>query len=1153
MSDTSSEAPAEAADKSLFARLGGESAISAVVDEFSSVLQQDERVNRFFSNTDMNALAHHQKQFITYAFGGAAEYAGKPLREGHAGLGITEDDFRAVVDDLSKVLQSMGVPSDLIEEVQEVVETVKPDVLGEGKKSMQTTVIYDLEPENCELVKKHLQWVVDAVGSLEEVGQTIYDAIFNAAGEGKKLFVSPKKATAFRFISQVQRYVQGCDDVSYLDDELYNMGMRHIAYVTPAQCKEYMPVFINTIITIVQGVLDEEWDEFGMESWQKLLNYIGGMLIRNLSEFAGKVHLIRKSWRVITSIDTSVTGKSTSVDEDGEKEKTKAKGESSNFGESLYFNLGVMSPEISALFKRSKEQLAPMFGDGFGSLTVLISDPQLLNEELYILGIRHLKYGTTPEYFPVFGQAVMVTLRSMLPRDWNWAHEDAWGWLWETCSTYLSNTIQQGHINKHLIDETMDRIAGADIGSLGAICHQKLFSLSEDVQNYFYKPNSMVAYILEKVLYILSTLSHEPVSIAHEIRALGMRHIKYNIPPIYFPLFGKALVFTFGSTLEGYWTDDIEGAWTSVFDFVCRCMTRAVNEGSNLVTKAMVNNNVEEMVDVLKQAPRGIRDIWLLEVNVSGEILSPLYWALYDGKSNMAEFMLKDLLAIRADRETYYCGTQNLFLTHPGLIKNLALLSPNLLPVLFDGLMWRSRVTDNGYKRVNYFIRHCYGDPTAKRYLDPYHTPLAELGRLHYAELFIHPVVQFIVDLKWSCFVRSMFIQGQFFFFVVLVLFMVGYVGFDFEGEENSTRWDGAFYTRIVLAVFNILILTMRQIPRLIQEVQRDQVSTVRFGNLRVSLPISLTSPLNVSRLCVNVLLVISFATQREIVGSAISNSSADTVQSWATSLAAVNLWFLPFDWFSLDITLSSFKLRIGSLLGALSTSLLFATCLIVGFGCALSISFSTQNVVYSHAGESIAYLFAVLTGNFVFSGEGLTAQMQLIFIVYTIVAVLFLLNLMSAVFTASTYLQNKDVEGLTYLSRAKIIVELESVCTLEGRQEIWESHNFDQRVEFDEGDLGLNGCIQVSEALIKHAKDNKVDDHIQRFPGEASPKVPWPVTTNTAKTFDEKLASLEGTLSRILKSMREMMKKQKGAGNITSTSQGGTSQGSEAGLSEGD
>ena len=265
-----------------------------------------------------------------------------------------------------------------------------------------------------------------------------------------------------------------------------------------------MPVFIGTITSVVKGVLDEEWDEdLGGDAWAKLLSYIGGMLIRNLAEFTGKVHMIRKSWATITQ--TGVNAGSSQHKDDAEDDeedneegaevrgKKKSGGDgSNNFGESLYFNLGVMSAEIAALFKRPKDVLAPMFGQGFGSLTVLISDPNLLNEELYILSIRHLKYGTTPEYFPVFGQAVMVTLRSMLPRDWNWAHEDAWGWLWETCSTYLSATIEQGHINKRLIDDTMEKISGQSMATLGHMCHIRLFSLDDDVQNFFYKPNSIV-------------------------------------------------------------------------------------------------------------------------------------------------------------------------------------------------------------------------------------------------------------------------------------------------------------------------------------------------------------------------------------------------------------------------------------------------------------------------------------------------------------------------------------------------------------------------------------------------------------------------------------------------------------------------------------
>jgi hemoglobin-like flavoprotein len=225
----------------------------------------------------------------------------------------------------------------------------------------------------------------------------------------------------------------------------------------------------------------------------------------------------------------------------------------------------------------------------------------------------------------------MVTLRSMLPKDWNWAHEDAWGWLWETCSKFLSRSIEDGHVNKQLVDDTMEKLQGQDMVAVGVIVYTRLFELSDEVQNFFYKPNAMVTYIVKKVIWVLSTLSHEPILISHEVRSLGMRHIKYNIPPVHFPLFGKAILYALSACLEGFWTDGTEKSWLQIFEFVMKTMTRAVQEGSNLVTKSMVNNSVSEMEETLHQAPRGVRDLWVLEVNVSGEIISPFYWALYDG------------------------------------------------------------------------------------------------------------------------------------------------------------------------------------------------------------------------------------------------------------------------------------------------------------------------------------------------------------------------------------------------------------------------------------------------------------------------------------------------------------------------------------------
>ena len=51
-------------------------------------------------------------------------------------------------------------------------------------------------------------------------------------------------------------------------------------------------------------------------------------------------------------------------------------------------------------------------------------------------------------------------------------------------------------------------------------------------------------------------------------------------------------------------------------------------------------------------------------------------------------------------------------------------------------------------------------------------------------------------------------------------------------------------------------------------------------------------------------------------------------------------------------------------------------------------------------------------------------------------------------------------------------------------------SLRFDQLLEFDEGDVGLGGGIQIKEPANQNPTS---DDIIQRFGGTSSPDMQWP------------------------------------------------------------
>lgn len=120
---------------SLYDDLGGHAALDAVVDSFYKKVLADERVNGFFSGTDMDRQARKQKAFLTFAFGGPNKYTGKSMRDGHAHLvarGLNDSHVDAIIELIGTTLKEFKVPENKIKEVAAIAESVREQVLGRG-------------------------------------------------------------------------------------------------------------------------------------------------------------------------------------------------------------------------------------------------------------------------------------------------------------------------------------------------------------------------------------------------------------------------------------------------------------------------------------------------------------------------------------------------------------------------------------------------------------------------------------------------------------------------------------------------------------------------------------------------------------------------------------------------------------------------------------------------------------------------------------------------------------------------------------------------------------------------------------------------------------------------------------------------------------
>jgi hemoglobin len=118
---------------SLYQKLGGQSAVDAVVETFYRRVLTDERVMDFFDDIDMDQQIAKQKAFLTMVFGGPVAYSGKDMRDGHRHLvarGLNDDHVDAVVELLAASLAEHSVHADDIEEVARIANSVRGDVLN---------------------------------------------------------------------------------------------------------------------------------------------------------------------------------------------------------------------------------------------------------------------------------------------------------------------------------------------------------------------------------------------------------------------------------------------------------------------------------------------------------------------------------------------------------------------------------------------------------------------------------------------------------------------------------------------------------------------------------------------------------------------------------------------------------------------------------------------------------------------------------------------------------------------------------------------------------------------------------------------------------------------------------------------------------------
>ncbi len=141
--------PAMAPKKqSLFDRLGGESGLAAIMNDFFPRVMQDPRVNWDRKGVKHGGLFHrgpsvtwnptpqnvttvkkHMLEFLALATGGPAHYDGEAIKSAHNGMQISNPEFDAAVGDLKATLDNLKIANQEQKELLAIIESTREEIV----------------------------------------------------------------------------------------------------------------------------------------------------------------------------------------------------------------------------------------------------------------------------------------------------------------------------------------------------------------------------------------------------------------------------------------------------------------------------------------------------------------------------------------------------------------------------------------------------------------------------------------------------------------------------------------------------------------------------------------------------------------------------------------------------------------------------------------------------------------------------------------------------------------------------------------------------------------------------------------------------------------------------------------------------------------
>jgi hemoglobin-like flavoprotein len=1005
---------------------------------------------------------------------------------------------------------------------------------------------------------------LSAAGSKDAAGEAVYSALFEGAPSLQTLFVTPRAVQAIRFMSGIDNLIASLHEPARLKVLVESLGFGHLNLdVTVPR----VVIFRDALLDLLDVELAENFSSAARRGWKSLLNYVGGAIMFVKAHYAERLRVLSSSWAAVNKKDSKALA-SAVIEEDENpddmkdttiKIQTKANTHErrswrnmfrkTNYQEGhnktgLEGGQGHVETKSTKQGQNQQTQVPTTYHEmflfnsavmGFGASTWMnevlncfdgilenVANSARLQDECCILVLRLSKVTQVTNQtinLAEYKSCMLASLRSLLPKVWDSLHEVAWSWLWDNVERLLKKSMGKPPSWSRALTKMLSKIDENALYELRAEIYRRFFTAAPAGQDFFKQSNTYLHVIADRLLEMTQEMFSDPVKMCDDISALGLRHVGYGIPTELFGPFVTACI----EVLSDRTTDETGlEAFRWSLGLVSNILVRTIQEGSTIVMKAIEANAASAIRKAVSCAPRGERFEWLLVVQVGTQSISPLKWAITSGCVEAVKAIITDLLTMRADREKYYYGVDDLFSHHPDIVKLLIDNAPSALSTLFDNLVWRCRTTEDRMRRVNYYIKHLVVDAkgapaNAMLWLTQYGEP----------KTMTHPLVVFVSDLLWSKVALRRFASRKAWYVLSLAVFMLSQVILPKvqSAEEEHMRYT-IFGLRCINYGFILCRLVLIHVPRITRAyIRKDTFKLARW----LAVPEYLTDAYDMASFVLMWLLLGMAGTEPMFWCAAIQEPrdpsfpteycrvAEDIMDEYSVIVfvAMMVQWMLISDMVVFSTQLSAFMKVVRHVLGELGRFMIALAFLLLTFGSAISVLEHDQEEMKTIPKAALAlYAITVKLYQDDYRGVEEPALVCVVFGYQTAVTIL-LLNLLIAQLQCSFEFINADAIGYARLNRSLVIAD--SISTINAKQ--WgrfvANCKFDQRLEFAQGDVGISGGMQILESARLHTI---VSDTILRFGGSCAPEQPWPEETSNEE--ENKFDKLERLLQKAIKKM---------------------------------